>query len=204
MAHGRRKRMAGRRPSRRRFGGSFWGGLAIGLVIATGVYVYQHLRAASQAVAIEVARPTPAPAPEKPSSPPPKPDVTRSQFDFYTILPELEVVVPDPQVAAPERKPAESVDRAVPDKAPQQAVRVDAPGVYILQIGSFRERRDADRMKAELALLGVEAGIETVSVNQQKWHRVRVGPYRQLAQLNNARSELLANNIDFMLLKVRD
>ncbi|KAF0191836.1 MAG: hypothetical protein FD165_1559 [Gammaproteobacteria bacterium] len=202
MAQPRGKRMAGKRSSRKRLAtlGTFWGGLALGLVMATGVYVYSYIKSSSPGAKVEVAGPAPVVPARPPVSTgkmPPGPEPARPQFDFYTILPELEVVVPEPRAAG-------TPDRAVPGTPPRQAAKVDAPGIYVLQIGSYKNSKDADRMKAELALIGVEANIETVSVNQTKWHRVRVGPYSQLARLNNARSELLANNIEFMLLKVKD
>lgn len=196
--------MAGKRAPRQRLAtlGTFWGGLALGLVIATGVYVYSYIKSSSPAAAADPAPPAPAKPPVAAVKPPPKSEPARPHFDFYTILPELEVVVPEPRaVGTPEQRTTPGATAGAP---PRQAAKVDAPGIYVLQIGSFKNSKDAERMKAELALIGVEAGIETVSVNQQKWHRVRVGPYSQLARLNNARSELLANNIDFMLLKIRD
>ena len=109
----------------------------------------------------------------------------KPRFDFYTILPEMEVVVPE-----------------VRDKSGKTAP-VDKPGTYFLQAGSFRSFAEADNLKAQLALLGVESRIDTVTVNNtDTWHRVRVGPYQDLRELNKIRTRLLNNNITAILLKI--
>ena len=68
--------------------------------------------------------------------------------------------------------PAQSEKPAAAAAPPQPAVR------YYLQAGSFRRFEDADRVKAQLALLGVVAGVQRVTINGgETWHRVRVGSY---------------------------
>lgn len=134
----------------------------------------------------EAAAPTPASgkAAKPVDAPPPKP-----RFDFYTILPEMEVVVPEEEIKG---RPKGGV--------PQ----VDQPGTYYLQAGSFRAFDQADRLKAQLALLGLHAGIETVTVNKNEtWHRVRVGPYKNLDDLNRARALLKDNSMTAVLVKLK-
>ena len=120
--------------------------------------------------------------PEKKSVAP----VSKRTFDFYTILPELEVVVDkhDQQSAATPNK-----------KLPA--------GKYVLQVGSFKSSDEADSLKAQLALMGVETNIETVKVNTINWHRVRVGPSKNIDQLETTQKRLRAKNMDSILLKVR-
>ena len=120
--------------------------------------------------------------------PPPKP-----RFDFYTLLPELEVVVPEDEISG-EPTPA---SRETSPKV------MSEDGRFILQAGSFRKFEEADRLKASLALLGVQAHIQKVEVNDDTWHRVRIGPIASLAEINAIRSRLKANDIDTMLLKAR-
>ena len=109
----------------------------------------------------------------------------KPRFDFYTILPEMEVIVPDTRNKA------------------GQAASIDKPGTYFLQVGSFRSYGEADNLKAQLALLGVESKIEAVtSNNNETWHRVRVGPYQDLRELNKIRTRLLNNNISAILLRM--
>lgn len=121
-----------------------------------------------------------------------KPDkkTKRPRFEFYTMLPEMEVAVPENELtgasgASIQKMEAENV-------------------TYVLQAGSFRKLAQADRLKAELALIGMPAQIQTVSIEGgSKWHRVRVGPFTNLQALNEARSELQSNGLKVMVLKVR-
>lgn len=117
------------------------------------------------------------------------PVIEKTRFDFYTILPEMEIAVPDDELSTSSNKPAKPMTK---------------PGTYILQAGSFKTLEQADRMKANLALLGIEANIESVTINnKESWHRVRIGPYRNLDDLNRTRSRLKQNNIDALLLKLK-
>ena len=114
----------------------------------------------------------------------------RPRFEFYTMLPEMEVAVPDNELTA---------------KATAAAPQAESKNVtYVLQAGSFRNFAQADRLKAELALIGMPAKIQTVSIEGgNKWHRVRVGPFTNLQALNEARTELQSNGLKVMVLKVR-
>ncbi|HDP88383.1 MAG TPA: SPOR domain-containing protein [Thioalkalivibrio sp.] len=116
----------------------------------------------------------------------------RPRFDFYTLLPELEVVVPEEEVSGQTATPREAKPKVITQG-----------GEFILQAGSFQKFEEADRLKASLALLGVQAHIQKVEVNDDTWHRVRIGPIASLAEINDIRSRLKANQIDTMLLKAR-
>lgn len=120
-----------------------------------------------------------APAAEEPG---------RSRYDFFTVLPEMEVVVPEQELSRP-AQPAESAP------APSDTAS------YLLQVGSFRERSDAEQMKARLALMGFTARIQTVTVNDATWHRVRVGPVSGARQADEMRSRLADNGIDSLVMK---
>jgi cell division protein FtsN len=114
----------------------------------------------------------------------------RPRFEFYTMLPEMEVAVPDDELA----RGGTSRDRRTEE----------SDVTYVLQAGSFRKLAQADRLKAELALIGMPAQIQTVSIEGgNKWHRVRVGPFTNLQALNEARAELQSNGLKVMVLKVR-
>ncbi len=105
-----------------------------------------------------------------------------TKFDFYTLLPEREVIVP--------------IEHEDVDSTPQQAT------IYILQAGSFRSSSDADRLRAQLILMGLEAKVEDVSVaNGDLWHRVQVGPFDNRSRLSKARGMLLDQGIDTLLLQ---
>ncbi len=148
----------------------------------------------SEARVVTVQENTPEPAAK---SPPVKPAPVKSNYDFYDILPDFEVVVADennqPVVAKPStRRPTR------PAEAPGK------PANYILQAGSFRKFVDADRRKAELAFKGIESNIQQVVLKEEEiWYRVYVGPSTDFAAFENMRSTLRRANIDVLILKVR-
>lgn len=117
------------------------------------------------------------------------------QFDFYKILPELEVVVPGLEVTGKQKNQQQP-------KPPEPTVELAKGEQFILQAGSFRQYEQADKLKASLALLGVEADIQKVSVDNDTWHRVRIGPFTDRAKLNDVRKRLQDNDITAITLKV--
>lgn len=165
-----------------------WVWLLIGLSIGFGVAAYFYLQGRPQTTLAPTASPPPsapakAPPSKTPDTPSEKKEAAKPSFDFYTILPEMEVVVPEAQ------------------KNTRPNVK---PGVYLLQVASFRNFGDADGMKARLALLGVESKIETVtSSDKEVWHRVRVGPYSDARELNKIRTRLLNNNINAIMIQLK-
>ncbi len=86
--------------------------------------------------------------------------------------------------------------------APARAV--EEPGSYILQAGSFTSLSDADRLQANLALLGIESRIQRVTIDDDVFHRVRVGPISDLTELNRVRARLRQARIEHLLVKVPD
>jgi cell division protein FtsN len=74
---------------------------------------------------------------------------------------------------------------------------------YILQAGSFRSRQDAEKLKATVALLGLEASINQVSIKNEKWHRVRIGPVNSRRELNQNLNLLQRNNINAMPMELK-
>lgn len=124
----------------------------------------------------------------KPSSSTPKADGQKDKpvvnYDFYKILPQYEVVVPEEDP----RKPATSTS--------------NSPGTYYLQVGAFRQMPEADSRKAELAMLGIVSSIQTVTIDPgNTWHRVRIGPVKDMRQLDRTKRQLQENNISFVTLK---
>ncbi|MGK3871059.1 SPOR domain-containing protein, partial [Enterococcus faecium] len=72
------------------------------------------------------------------------------KYDFYEMLPNFEVVVPEKD---------KEVKRDLPATA-----KVERPGVYVLQAGSYRNEADADRVRAQLAMQGIDAKVQRVAV----------------------------------------
>ncbi len=189
-----RRRAATRR--RRNKGVPAWLWTLVGLLggLSVAVVVYLLMRPVDTTTPQAVSAPQENPVPhetrdvrkttKKVIPPPPKP-----RFDFYNLLPEMEVVVPEQEI------------RGTPTR--EGVKRVEQPGTYLLQAGSFPSHQRADRLRAKLAMLGLETRIQTVSVDGSKtWHRVRVGPYKNLAELNEARTLLKQNGIDAILIRL--
>jgi len=128
----------------------------------------------------------PAPAPGKPA-PEPAPDGEASdRFEFYDMLPDAEVDVPE--------QPRSGGSAGPPP--------VSAPGTYVIQAGAFPDFAEADKVKARLALLGVSSEIQTAEVNGGTFHRVRIGPIDNLDELNRLRARLQANGIESLVNQV--
>lgn len=124
--------------------------------------------------------------PDKPATQVQKDD--KPTFDFYQMLPNFEVVIPEQ-------------DKEV--RRSGEVERVEQPGTYVLQAGSFRNEADADKLRAQLALAGIESDIQTVTIDEnQTWHRVRIGPFTNLENLNSARSRLAENRIQALVIRV--
>ena len=157
-------------------------GLAMGLSVAAGVYIVDRQP--------EAASPSVRPEPRSQrDEPPPEAEATddRFEFDFYEMLPKFEVVIP------------ESESDARPDTNPSA---VEDPGSYVLQAGSFSGFADADRMKANLALLGIESRIQKVTIDTSTYHRVRIGPINDLDELNRVRRQLRDARIEVMVIRM--
>jgi cell division protein FtsN len=76
---------------------------------------------------------------------------------------------------------------------------------YFLQVGSFQAAAEADNMKARLALLGLEAIIQTADIPDKGiWHRVRIGPFSNIEDMNRSRTLLTQNDISSSLVKVKE
>ena len=133
----------------------------------------------------------------------------RPRFEFYKILPQMEVVVPEPeQPARTPAKPSTPVASRTEQRAPAQnesrtAATAARQERYLLQVGAYGKHEDADRIKAQLALLGVQANIQTVEIKPGSVvHRVRVGPFHSEDDVAATRQRLRANGIDSVLMKV--
>ena len=167
-------------------------GLAIGLSVAFAVYVkdqrpseqerVEAQRPASLDTAIDDGDEVTVAAVDE-SAP------KESRFDFYEMLPSFEVVI------------AEEEPDVSRDTEPKAVVD---PGVYVLQAGSFTTQEDADRRRAQLALHGIESRIQRVTIDDNTYHRVRIGPTDDLDELNMLRSRLRAAQIDVLRIRLGD
>ncbi len=181
----RRSPPRGRARGKRRSGAPVWLWVAAAVVLAGFGYFLYWLSTGSPE--------TPAKArPAAPSAEPKAEAVTvkkrEPRFTFYTLLPEKEVVVPEGEIRTIRRE--EHLGRA-------------RRGEYFVQAGSFRRMSDADRLKARLALLGVESRIERAEVKGAVWYRVRLGPFTSMTEVERVRARLRKHRIDSVVHTVK-
>ena len=121
------------------------------------------------------------------------PPKEQSRFLFYELLPGYEVPIP------------KDVLRSKPTPAPDANAPAVSPGRYLIQVGSFKERTEADQQKANLALLGIESRSEKVTIdNSQTWYRVRIGPEKDQRRVENILARLEENDIKALVMMVPD
>lgn len=179
------------RPSSRKEGSPLFAGiligLTIGLAVAIGVALYINFspkpfvsrdKQPEEAARAAAQKTAPAEAGGKNDKP---------RFDFYTILPGSEAPVSEQEIR---------------QAAKQEGAARES---YFLQVGSFQAAAEADNMKARLALLGQEAVIQTADIpDKGVWHRVRIGPFTNIEDMNRSRTLLAQNDIPSSLVKVKE
>jgi cell division protein FtsN len=110
------------------------------------------------------------------------------RFDFYTILPETEIIVPDYEINTRSRE--EQFGKAKTSK-------------YIIQAGSFRDFSEADKLRARLALMGIESRVEKAKVGKATWNRVKIGPYSRSSSVSSIKKRLKRNGIDVIVTEIK-
>ena len=199
--------MSNRRLTARDYKGARRGGLAFGrwrdlgigfgagLLVALIVYVGDHRGAPGAADAGSALAPTPrhaaglsAGAAAAEASTDAAAGDAADKFDFYDGLSKFEVVVP-------EKEHGTRVDAAA---------RVSRPGTYFLQAGSYRNVDDANRVQAQLARQNISANVQRVALDADVWYRIRIGPIKELDQLNRVRQQLQAAEIVSLVIRVDD
>ncbi|HEX7370361.1 MAG TPA: SPOR domain-containing protein [Rhodanobacteraceae bacterium] len=132
-----------------------------------------------------------------------------SQFDFYKVLPEKEVVIPNAELSAmakaEQQKAAAANNTSTASASAPTASAATTPaaseGGYVLQVGAFPNASDADAMKAKLALQGFTAHVQAVTLDGQVWNRVRIGPFASATKLQDVQKQLAAAGIHGIPLK---
>lgn len=202
--------------SRKRSGGGTLLGLFIGLVIgvlAAAAVVWYIFKtpapftnkgqvapapaptATAPAAAQQPAAPSaPMALPGKPGDPVPQ-NGEKPRFDFYKILPGNSDVVPDP------KQPEAKHDNTKESETSKEKVDTALKDPVYLQTGSFQTAADADAQKARLAMMGVEASVQQVMLQDKVWYRVRLGPFKKADELNGIRSELAKQGIGTNVVK---
>ncbi len=108
----------------------------------------------------------------------------KTRFEFYEMLPGNEEPVTEIEL----------------QKAAEQPIFKDK---YYLQVGSFKDTEDAENLKAKIAMLGMEAYVQSADLSEKgMWHRVRVGPFTKIDTIKKTRSSLLQSGIKANLIKI--
>jgi cell division protein FtsN len=188
------------KPRRKRAQGfSGWLGVACGLSLGLAVAAVVYLKERPDSPAAQAAKghTHKAPGVDAPGVETPDAeggdsgasDEAAKSYDFYSMLPKFEVVVPERD------KDIKPDIRGVPETR---------RGTYVLQAGSYKNFADADRVRAQLALQGVESKVQKVSVDSDTWHRIRIGPISKLDELNRLRTILRKADVDVLVIRVGD
>lgn len=187
-------------------GSPFFSGLLVGLLLGIGASVgvaifvkqggsaFHEKNQPSQDVVVaekpagKETRQTATPHSTEPAQQEKKED----RFTFYGILTGSESPVSEQEVKQATQQP-------------QQDSEKPASESYFLQVGAFQTEQEADNAKAKLALIGLEAVVQTANIPDKGiLHRVRVGPLANLDEINKARSELARNGFNADLIKIRN
>lgn len=188
-------------------------GLVIGLAIAFGVvwYLnksplpfqnkYEGAPKADKPGAPGAA--APAPLPGKPGDKP-----VERRFDFYNILEGKPAPQGGMAPAAPSAQSPATAGMTGMGTGPAAAAPEAKPqptDVFYLQVGAFIKAADADNLKAKLALTGLYASVQEVSIpDKGTMHRVRVGPFRDPEEMNRARNLLAQNGVQASVVKNKE
>ena len=164
-------------------------GLLAGVIVTSLLFIYKSDASKSSEPESPHPEPQQRAAASTDGDASPASSESSERYDFYEMLPNFEVVVPEK-------------DREV--KRDARAAKIERPGVYVLQAGSYRNLPDAERVSSQLKLQGIDAKVQRVAVDNDVWHRVRIGPIKDLGELNRVRKQLQAADVDGLVIRVGD
>lgn len=219
----------------RNSGGGFpaWAGILVGILIGALVVVVLMRHSL-----VPMTPKGPQPNPEATAQPGSDEGLTpagsntapkKPQYDFYSVLSEKEVRIPDSEISArakaeqqqqltqqkqAQQNAAPATPKLPPNAPPAVTQNITAappsavapppstgPSGYLLQVGAFPSAADAETLKAKLALQGFVANVQSVNVGGQTYHRVRLGPFRSATDLESTKQRLSAAGISAIALK---
>ena len=195
-------------PRRKSGGGTLVGlfvGLVMGVLIAAGVVWYLHRTPPPFANRVPPPPPQATAAPQTPLALPGKPgdpvpqtsqpqNGDKPRFDFYKILPGNGEAVPG-------SKTADAGKEKDKDKEKEKDKELVSKESLYLQTGSFQSAADADNQKAKLAMMGVEASVQQVMLQDKVWYRVRLGPFKKVEDVNAMRAEMAKQGVETNVVK---
>jgi cell division protein FtsN len=134
-----------------------------------------------------------------------KKSAPKSNFDFYSVLPEKEVVIPDAELSAKAKAEqaraqqqaaqANGTAAATPN-TPASTPPASGKGNYMLQVVATGDAKAAEEFKARLAMLGFSAKVYTSTSDGKTINRVRLGPYATASETEAAKKSLSENGVN--------
>lgn len=217
----KRRRSGSRRKNRPTLQAVLWfaGGLAIGLAILLPILLLSGERQpADPEPASEPASPADRipepPSEDSPQEAEPRPEDSASDEDsgyrFYTLLPEMEVEVPEEAPESPGPEPQSTGEPPSSEEPPSTETAPPEPepprrtedGRFLLQVSAFREPEAAEKLKARLAMQGLRARVVRADLGDKGvWHRVRLGPYAAEEEAEEVHDRLKAKGMEAMILR---
>lgn len=153
------------------------------------------------------APPPPANGASDGSASPPQAEADEDgSYRFYTLLPEMEVEVPerapddgDPaETPAPDQPPEPAAEPSPDEPLPQ----AEESGHFLVQVAAFRQQTAAEDLKARLAMRGLQARVVTADLGDRgTWHRVRLGPYPGRGEAERVRDHLADDGMQGMIVR---
>lgn len=195
-------------------------GLCIGLTVAAGFYIFGRPAGMSgEREQVQIATPasenggdkSQQSSSEQTTAPAETAEEEEPRFSFYKMLPNYEVVIPEEEYPDKSTSASSSGSSSTPAGEPPPSKpqpttpKVEEPGNYIIQAGSFSTFEDADRRKAELALLGVNAQVVNVNLDSGKTvYRVQSSTISSSDKLNELLQRLRKNRIDTLVMRAKN
>lgn len=146
------------------------------------------------------------------------PVTQQTAFEFFTVLPGIEVVVPTRESDSPSTTPPASTEKPVAstaevaDTADTTATATTTAAAtttatdtnaYMLQAGSYKTKTEADRQKANLAFQGLASTIQKISIQDRgDFYRIRLGPYISYDKMVEVDQKLASQKIQTLRLKI--
>ncbi len=165
---------------------AWWKWLLVVLIIAVFVGFLNFLRTTTpetSAPEVKPAKTRPVKKLKKPVAKKAPAKTEKPHFEFYTRLPKETVVT----------------DYEIKTRVREERVGKNKPASYLIQAGSFRKFDDADRRRAQLALMGFESHIEKVRIGNTVWHRIKLGPFSRPSAVSTIQSRLKQEGIDVII-----
>ncbi|TCT25422.1 SPOR domain-containing protein [Thermomonas haemolytica] len=130
----------------------------------------------------------------------------RKQADAETA-PAAAPALPQPLADTPAGNAPATATPSAGERTIAKATAATEPAAgnahYILQAGAFGASGDAEALKAKIALLGLNARVESAQIGDKTVYRVRMGPYGSAGELSDAKAKLADGGLSAIAVKTQ-